>query len=364
MAKVLDRVVCTRSFEVKKHSQGVSDSSATSCSGMRVLDSVCWWQQEPKGYWLEKRHCKWSFTSLCGSPLTTTQKNRCGHARPKRFVFLPVWRLLQKCRPPVVNCWQSFKRLIQNHVLEPSLATQRSRCNTKHPTQNMFCHTDKVSCLKHDMQPTRQFIWLVCWHFMELCFKNWNTLFCTKNKHAALRKAKNQNSCVSTNVEFVSRLFFDSVGLMQNSKVWLIDSKLLELFPRPALWKQMENNFFLLVLTVLPVGHQPGKIAPTKIGGNFVFSADSFVIDWLISAGDDLLWMPVETQSVSAGTTDFVVRVDEKLWVGSWLFKNCNSLFFKQGTVFWRESFDHADWVALPDEAADWLEMDWCHGIE
>jgi len=31
--------------------------------------------------------------------------------------------------------------------------------------------------------------------------------------------------------------------------------------------------------------------------------------------------------SVSTGTADFVVRVDKKLWVGSGLFKNCNSLF-------------------------------------
>jgi len=44
-----------------------------------------------------------------------------------------------------------------------------------------------------------------------------------------------------------------------NSKEWLIHSKTLELFLRLALWKQMENNFFLLVLTALPVRHQLGK---------------------------------------------------------------------------------------------------------
>jgi len=36
-------------------------------------------------------------------------------------------------------------------------------------------------------------------------------------------------------------------------------SKLLELFLRLVLWKQIENDFFLLVLTALPVGHQLGK---------------------------------------------------------------------------------------------------------
>jgi len=46
---------------------------------------------------------------------------------------------------------------------------------------------------------------------------------------------------------------------MLNSKEWLICSKLLELFLRLVLWKQTENNFFLLVLTVLPVRHQLGK---------------------------------------------------------------------------------------------------------
>jgi len=62
--------------------------------------------------------------------------------------------------------------------------------------------------------------------------------------------------------------------------------------------------------------------------------------------------MHVETGSVSTCTTDFVVRVDKKLWVGSGLFKNCNSLFTTQGTVFGNKSFDHTDWVALPDDAS------------
>jgi len=44
--------------------------------------------------------------------------------------------------------------------------------------------------------------------------------------------------------------------------------------------------------------------------------------------------MPMETGSVSADTTDFVVGVDKKLWVGSGLFKNCNSLFCTQGADF------------------------------
>ena len=35
----------------------------------------------------------------------------------------------------------------------------------------------------------------------------------------------------------------------------------------------------------------------------------------------------MKAQSVSTGTTDFVVRVNEKLWVGFGLFENCNSVF-------------------------------------
>ena len=55
--------------------------------------------------------------------------------------------------------------------------------------------------------------------------------------------------------------------------------------------------------------------------------------------------MPVETWSVSAGTADFVVGVDKKLWVGSGLFKNCGSFFSTQGAVFGNESFDHTNWL-------------------
>jgi len=63
--------------------------------------------------------------------------------------------------------------------------------------------------------------------------------------------------------------------------------------------------------------------------------------------------MHVETRSASAGTADFVVRVDKKLWVGSGLFKICNSLFGTQGTIFGSKCFDCTDWVALPNDAAD-----------
>jgi len=62
--------------------------------------------------------------------------------------------------------------------------------------------------------------------------------------------------------------------------------------------------------------------------------------------------MPMETWSVSAGTIDFVVGVDKKLWVGSGLFKNCKSFFGTQGTVFGRKGFDCTDWIVLPDDAA------------
>ena len=54
----------------------------------------------------------------------------------------------------------------------------------------------------------------------------------------------------------------------------------------------------------------------------------------------------------AAGAADSIVRVDGKLWVGSGLFKNCNSVFGTQGEVFGSEGFDYIDWVALPDDAA------------
>jgi len=46
--------------------------------------------------------------------------------------------------------------------------------------------------------------------------------------------------------------------------------------------------------------------------------------------------------SVSTGTVDFIVRVDKKFWVGSGLFKNCNSLFSTQGAVFTDKEFEEA----------------------
>jgi len=58
---------------------------------------------------------------------------------------------------------------------------------------------------------------------------------------------------------------------------------------------------------------------------------------------------------VSAGTVDFVVGVDKKLWVGSGLFKNFKSLFGTQGAVFGSESFDYTNWIALPDDAAGYF---------
>jgi len=55
---------------------------------------------------------------------------------------------------------------------------------------------------------------------------------------------------------------------------------------------------------------------------------------------------------MSAGTVDFIVGVDKKLWVGSGLFKNFKSFFGTQGAVFCSKRFDHTDWIALPDYAA------------
>jgi len=55
---------------------------------------------------------------------------------------------------------------------------------------------------------------------------------------------------------------------------------------------------------------------------------------------------------VSAGTADFVVGVDKKLCVGSRLFESCNSLLGTKGAAFGSKSFEHADGVALSDDAA------------
>jgi len=68
--------------------------------------------------------------------------------------------------------------------------------------------------------------------------------------------------------------------------------------------------------------------------------------------------MPMETWSVSTGTVDFVVRVDKKLWVGSGLFKNCNSLVSTQGAVFGSKSFDYtnADECWTGQECFCWLK--------
>ena len=99
--------------------------------------------------------------------------------------------------------------------------------------------------------------------------------------------------------------------------------------------------------------------------GNFVCWADLFVFDWLISAGDGLLCMPMEMGHVSTGTADFVVRVDKKLWV-----KNCISFFGTQGAIFDCKSFVCTHWVVLPDEftscsssLGDWGWISLCHGI-
>jgi len=61
---------------------------------------------------------------------------------------------------------------------------------------------------------------------------------------------------IPTIVGIVTVLSSISQKIMLNSKEWLICSKLLEFFLRPVLWKQMENDFFLLVFTALQVGHQ------------------------------------------------------------------------------------------------------------
>ena len=64
----------------------------------------------------------------------------------------------------------------------------------------------------------------------------------------------------------------------------------------------------------------------------------------------------METWSLSAGTIDFVIWVDETLWVESGLFENCNSLFGRQGAVFGSKSCGYTDWVALPDSS---MLVDW-----
>ena len=79
---------------------------------------------------------------------------------------------------------------------------------------------------------------------------------------------------------------------------------------------------------------------------------DSFVIGRLISTGGGLLYIPMELGMVSAGTVDFIVGIDKKLWIGFVLFEDCYSFFGTQGAVFSCKGFGYTDWIALPDDAA------------
>jgi len=95
--------------------------------------------------------------------------------------------------------------------------------------------------------------------------------------------------------------------------------------------------------------------------------AGSFVIDWLISAGGGLLYMPMTTWSVSTCTVDLVVIIDKKLWVGSWLFKNWIFFFSSQCAIFGSKCFGCTDWVALLDAAgysSTWVDWGWICIIE
>jgi len=106
------------------------------------------------------------------------------------------------------------------------------------------------------------------------------------------------------------------------SKEWLIHNKLLELFLRLLLWKWLGNNLLLLVFTVLPVTactlHLLTTVATLCLG---------LTLSSSIGHG---------TGSVSACTTDFIVRTDKKLWIGSTrLIWNCISFFFGTKDTVW-----------------------------
>jgi len=76
------------------------------------------------------------------------------------------------------------------------------------------------------------------------------------NEFHVVMKSKECGCCIDL-WALVSYLFLEPCWTAKSD--WFVASKLLELFLRPVLWKQIENNFFLLVLTVLPVRHQLGK---------------------------------------------------------------------------------------------------------
>jgi len=94
-------------------------------------------------------------------------------------------------------------------------------------------------------------------HFIS-CFDVFHSGHVVVMKHDSYPLSKHHSNwsslkCLSYAVSPMSlHCFF----FMLNSKQWLIYNKLLELFLRLVLWKQIENNFFLLVLPVLPVRHR------------------------------------------------------------------------------------------------------------
>ena len=80
--------------------------------------------------------------------------------------------------------------------------------------------------------------------------------------------------------------------------------------------------------------HPAKSVVTSCIGLTLLSLSDSS------SAVGGLLHMPIEMGSVSTGTTDFIVRVDMKLWVGFGLFENCIFLFgTEQGHGFWQRMF-------------------------
>jgi len=93
----------------------------------------------------------------------------------------------------------------------------------------------------------------------------------------------------------------------------------------------LQQEWFENTWKMIFVGpHGTSKHRTQSNGSDFVCWSDSFVTCWLISDGGSLLCMFVDSEFVSTGTADFIVGVDEKLWVWFKLFQNWDSFFSSQ----------------------------------
>jgi len=123
---------------------------------------------------------------------------------------------------------------------------------------------------------------------------------------------------------------------MLSSHEWLIHCKLFELFSETVALKT-NRKWSLLICH----HHVPSQTW-SNCKCNWVCWVGQLVHHWLThQCKGGLLCRPVKSvpQSVSTCTTDFVVRVNEKLQTGSRLFKNCALFFDTQATGFLSKCF-------------------------